>query len=111
MSEHIFSVIMNAVSSSFSPFIRKLYLGSLYTVSVHHIIRVEAGRTLDSPRVVTRPEDGDDYDDADDARAAVLGCMQMSSSPIVNRSLTRNSEYSYGRGCVSQNYRNYHRRE
>ena len=64
-----------------------------------------------SPHVVTRPEDGDDYDDADDARAAVLGCMQMSSSPIVNRSLTRNSEYSYGRGCVSQNYRNYHRRE
>ena len=64
-----------------------------------------------SPHVVTRPGDGDDYDDADDARAAVLGCMQMSSSPIVNRSLTRNSEYSYGRGCVSQNYRNYHRRE
>ena len=46
MSEHIFSVIMNEISSSFSPFIRKLYIGSLYTVSVHHIIRVEAGRTL-----------------------------------------------------------------
>ena len=66
---------------------------------------------VNSPHVATRPEDGDDYDDADDAMAAVLGCMQMSSSPIVNRSLTRNSEYSYGRGCVSQNYRNYHRRE
>ena len=38
-------------------------------------------------------------------------CMQMSSSPLVNRSLTRNSEYSDSRGCVSQNYRNYHRRE
>ena len=43
MSEHIFSVIMNAGSFSFSPFIRKLYVGSLYIVSVHHIIRVETG--------------------------------------------------------------------
>ena len=106
MSEHIFSVIMNEFSSTYPPFLRKSYVGSLFCTSHNQRKCWE-----NSPHVVTRPEDGDDYDDADDARAAVLGCMQMSSSPIVNRSLTRNSEYSYGRGCVSQNYRNYHRRE
>ena len=42
MSEHIFSVIMSVLAFALL-FANYMYVGSLYTVTVHHIIRVEAG--------------------------------------------------------------------